>query len=205
MSYIKLKSIAEPILALLMLIVLMPLMLIISMIILFDSRGSVIFVQKRLGVGGDPFDFYKFRSMKENTEGQGSGVYSFKGDPRVTRFGAFIRRSSLDELPQLWNIVKGDMGFIGPRPVLVSHPWPYEEYTSSQKQRFDIRPGVTGLAQINGRKTLKWKDRIEFDIEYAKKVSFSLDCTILIRTVKMLFTNEGNYNTQRTDDKEGEE
>ncbi len=205
MSYLKFKSIAEPILAFSMLIILMPLLLIIALLILIDSRGAVIFIQRRLGVGGIPFDFYKFRSMKEDAESQGTGVYSFKGDPRVTQFGSFIRRSSLDELPQLWNIVKGDMGFIGPRPVLVQHPWPYEEYTDSQKERFTIKPGVTGLAQINGRKTLKWKDRIQFDIEYSRKVSLSLDCLILIKTVEMLFTNAGNYNTQRTDEKESDE
>ena len=134
------------------LVLLSPLLLAVSILIKIDSRGPVIFRQKRIGRNGKVFEIYKFRSMCVGAEKTGSGVYSGKGDARVTRIGKILRATSIDELPQLLNILKGEMSFVGPRPPLTYHPWKYEEYTDFQKRMFEVRPGITGWAQVNGRK-----------------------------------------------------
>lgn len=173
-------------------------LLITALIIKIDSPGPVIFKQKRLGAGGKVFEMLKFRSMVVNAEHTGSGVYSGKGDARVTRVGKFIRAASIDELPQLINIFKGDMSFIGPRPALTYHPWPFEEYTDDQRHMFDVRPGITGWAQINGRKEVEWTKRIELNIWYVNHMSFLLDLRIFIKTVFKVFSNADNENTTET-------
>ena len=173
-------------------------LLITALIIKIDSPGPVIFKQKRLGAGGKVFEMLKFRSMVVNAEHTGSGVYSGKGDARVTRVGKFIRAASIDELPQLINIFKGDMSFIGPRPALTYHPWPFEEYTDDQRHMFDVRPGITGWAQINGRKEVEWTKRIELNIWYVNHLSFLLDLRIFIKTVFKVFSNADNENTTET-------
>ena len=127
-------------------------MLLVAVFIKLDSRGPVFFRQQRLGKNGKVFEMLKFRSMYVNSEFTGSGVYSDDNDDRVTKIGKFLCKTSIDELPQLINILKGDMSLIGPRPPLTYHPWPIEEYTDEQKRMFEIRPGITGWAQINGRK-----------------------------------------------------
>ena len=133
--------------------------------------------------------------MTVGAEKQGTGVYSFKGDARITRVGKIIRATSIDELPQLWNIIKGDMALIGPRPALTYHPWPYEQYTEHQKHMFDVRPGITGWAQVNGRKEVPWPERIELNIEYVNKMSFAMDAKIFFLTFYKVFTNADNNNT----------
>lgn len=138
------------------LVLLSPLLLAVSILIKIDSRGPVIFRQKRIGRNGKVFEIYKFRSMCVGAEKTGSGVYSGKGDARVTRIGKILRATSIDELPQLLNILKGEMSFVGPRPPLTYHPWKYEEYTDFQKRMFEVRPGITGWAQVNGRKDVEW-------------------------------------------------
>ncbi len=163
-----------------------------------DSPGPAIFRQTRLGLDGKPFTMYKFRSMRVGAEHTGSGVYSMRGDPRVTRVGAILRRTSVDELPQLVNILKGDMSFIGPRPVLTYHPWPYEEYSQEQKKRFTVRPGVTGWAQVNGRKTAMWDERLKYDVEYAEHLSLRFDLKILARTVREVLSAGDNENEGET-------
>ena len=173
-------------------------LLITALIIKIDSPGPAIFKQKRLGAGGKVFEMLKFRSMVVNAEHTGSGVYSGKGDARVTRVGKFIRAASIDELPQLINIFKGDMSFIGPRPALTYHPWPFEEYTDDQRHMFDVRPGITGWAQINGRKEVEWTKRIELNIWYVNHMSFLLDLRIFIKTVFKVFSNADNENTTET-------
>jgi undecaprenyl phosphate N,N'-diacetylbacillosamine 1-phosphate transferase len=173
-------------------------LLITALIIKIDSPGPAIFKQKRLGAGGKVFEMLKFRSMVINAEHTGSGVYSGKGDARVTRVGKFIRAASIDELPQLINIFKGDMSFIGPRPALTYHPWPFEEYTDDQRRMFDVRPGITGWAQINGRKEVEWTKRIELNIWYVNHMSFLLDLRIFIKTVFKVFSNADNKNTTET-------
>ncbi|WP_367932905.1 sugar transferase [Enterocloster citroniae] len=173
-------------------------LLITALIIKIDSPGPAIFKQKRLGAGGKVFEMLKFRSMVVNAEHTGSGVYSGKGDARVTRVGKFIRAASIDELPQLINIFKGDMSFIGPRPALTYHPWPFEEYTDDQRRMFDVRPGITGWAQINGRKEVEWTKRIKLNIWYVNHMSFLLDLRIFIKTVFKIFSNADNENTTET-------
>ncbi|MBQ1991874.1 MAG: sugar transferase, partial [Clostridia bacterium] len=138
--------------ALLGLIVTSPIMLIIAILIKLESPGPVIFKQPRIGKDGKVFEFYKFRSMCNNAEKIGSGVYSDKNDSRVTKVGKFIRATSLDEIPQFVNVLKGDMAFIGPRPPLTYHPWTIDKYTEHQKKMFNVRPGLTGWAQVHGRK-----------------------------------------------------
>lgn len=173
-------------------------MLIIALIIKIDDPGPAIFQQKRIGLGGKVFLIYKFRSMKIGAEKTGSGVYSQKGDPRVTRVGRILRATSLDEIPQLLNILLGQMSFIGPRPPLTYHPWPFEQYTSDQKKMFSVRPGITGWAQIHGRKAVHWNDRIEMNIWYVDNLSFVLDLKILFKTVFKVLSNADNENVDKT-------
>ena len=180
------------------LIVLSPFLLITAILIKIDSKGPVIFKQERLGKNGVPFKIWKFRSMCVGAEKQGTGVYSYKGDARITKVGRIIRATSIDELPQLVNILKGDMALIGPRPALTYHPWPYEQYTEHQKHMFDVLPGVTGWAQVNGRKEVPWPERIELNVWYAKHMSLWLDLKIFFMTIFKVATNANNENVGET-------
>lgn len=180
------------------LILLSPFLLITAILIKLDSKGPVIFKQERLGKNGVPFKIWKFRSMCVGAEKQGTGVYSYKGDARITKVGKIIRATSIDELPQLVNILKGDMALIGPRPALTYHPWPYEQYTEHQKHMFDVLPGVTGWAQVNGRKEVPWPDRIELNVWYAKNMSLWLDLKIFFMTIFKVATNANNENVGET-------
>lgn len=173
-------------------------MLIIAIAIKADSKGPVIFKQERIGRKGKIFKIYKFRSMCVGAEKTGSGVYSGKGDARVTRVGRFLRATSLDELPQFFNLLKGDMSFIGPRPPLTYHPWTIDKYNDEQIRMFDIRPGLTGWAQVNGRKEVEWNKRIELNVWYVEHVSFWLDIKILFMTIFKVFTNANNQNVGET-------
>ena len=186
------------IIAAIALIVLSPFLLITAILIKIDSKGPVIFKQERLGKNGVPFKIWKFRSMCVGAEMQGTGVYSFKGDARITKVGKVIRATSIDELPQLVNILKGDMALIGPRPALTYHPWPYEQYTEYQKHMFDVLPGVTGWAQVNGRKEVPWPERIELNVWYAKNMSLGLDLKIFFMTIFKVATNANNENVGET-------
>lgn len=180
------------------LIVLSPFLLITAILIKLDSKGPVIFKQERLGKNGVPFKIWKFRSMCVGAEKQGTGVYSYKGDARITKVGKIIRATSIDELPQLVNILKGDMALIGPRPALTYHPWPYEQYTEHQKHMFDVLPGVTGWAQVNGRKEVPWPERIELNVWYAKNMLLWLDLKIFFMTIFKVATNANNENVGET-------
>lgn len=179
-------------------IILLPLFLIVAIAVKIDSAGPVLFRQQRIGKGGKVFEIYKFRSMCVGAENTGSGVYSEAGDPRVTRIGGFLRATSLDELPQLFNILRGEMSLIGPRPPLTYHPWPIEEYTDEQKRMFDVRPGVTGWAQVNGRKGVEWNQRIEMNVWYVDHVSFFLDVRIFFMTFFKVLSNADNVNNGTT-------
>lgn len=173
-------------------------MIIVALLVKLDSKGPALFKQERLGVDGKVFKIYKFRSMIVDAEHQGSGVYSGKGDSRVTRIGRILRATSIDELPQLINILKGEMSFIGPRPALTYHPWPYEEYTTQQKKMFAVRPGITGWAQVNGRKEVEWPRRIELNVWYVEHMSFGLDMKIFFQTIFKVITNADNVNSTET-------
>ena len=175
-----------------------PILLAVAAAVKLDSKGPVIFKQERLGKDGKVFEMYKFRSMCVDAEHMGTGQYSYKGDSRVTRVGKVIRATSLDELPQFINILKGDMSFIGPRPPLTYHPWRLEEYSDAQRRRFEVRPGITGLAQVHGRKAIDWNDRIKYDVEYVDKLSLGLDCKILFQTVWNVLTMKDNDNVGKT-------
>ncbi len=192
-----LKRVIDFLFALTVLLIIWPILLIVAIIIKLESPGPAIFKQTRLGRYGKPFTIYKFRSMCVGAEKKGTGQYSMKGDPRVTKVGRVIRALSIDELPQLVNIIKGDMSLIGFRPPLTYHPWPIEEYTDEQKKMFDVRPGVTGWAQIHGRKDVMWEDRIEMGIYYAENVSFLLDMKIFFITIWKVLSNADNENTDQ--------
>ena len=180
------------------LIILSPILAITAIAIKIDSKGPVIFKQKRLGKSGKEFNIFKFRSMCVGAEKTGSGVYSGKGDARVTKVGSFIRATSIDELPQLVNILKGDMSIIGPRPPLTYHPWPLDDYSEEQLHMFDVRPGVTGWAQINGRKDVEWNKRIELNVWYTRNISFVLDFKIFFISIFKVLKNADNENTTET-------
>lgn len=173
-------------------------MCVVAILIKIDSPGPVFFRQKRIGKDGKVFEILKFRSMCQNAEHTGSGVYSGKGDARVTRVGRIIRATSIDELPQLINILRGDMALIGPRPPLTYHPWPIDEYTTQQLRMFEVRPGITGWAQVHGRKDVEWNHRIELNVWYVDHVSLLLDLKIFFMTIFKVFTNADNENVRET-------
>ncbi len=186
------KRLFDVILAAVIFVVASPILLLVALAVKIDSKGPVIFKQTRLGKNGKEFNMYKFRTMVVNAEA--AGVYSDNNDPRITKVGNFLRKTSLDELPQCINIIKGDMSFIGFRPPLTYHPWPFTEYTEEQKRMFSVRPGITGWAQVNGRKTVEWHKRIELNVWYAENVSFLLDCRIFLLTIFKVLKNSDNEN-----------
>lgn len=174
-----------------------PFLLLISIAIKLTSRGPVFFKQERLGKDGKVFNIIKFRTMVDNAVNIGSGLSTFEGDPRVTKIGGFLRKTSLDELPQLFNVLKGDMSIIGPRPPVPYHPRKYNEYSEYQIQRFSVRPGITGYAQVKGRNSLTWDERIEYDVQYVKKQSFFIDFIIVLLTFIKVFKNEDIHGPER--------
>lgn len=191
-----LKRVFDFIIALFGLIILSPILAILSVLIKIDSEGPVLYNQERIGLNGKVFKIHKFRSMCVGAEK--SGVYSDNKDTRVTRVGRFIRATSLDELPQLWNMLVGEMALIGPRPPLTYHPWKYEEYTDEQKRMFEVRPGMTGWAQINGRKDVEWNRRIELNVWYVDHLSALLDIKIFFVTIFKVLSNADNENKGET-------
>lgn len=198
MAYKHVKRAMDIIGAAILMIVLSPVLAATALAVRVDSRGPVLFRQDRLGYKGRVFRILKFRSMVVGAERTGTGVYSYKGDSRITRVGRFIRATSLDELPQLFNILRGDMSFIGPRPALTYHPWPLEEYTPEQRRMFDVLPGITGWAQINGRKEVPWPERIILNVEYVDRMSLGMDMKIFFATFFKVLTNANNTNKAET-------
>ena len=171
-------------------------MLLIALFIKLDSPGPVLFKQDRIGKDGKVFKIYKFRSMCVGAEK--GGVYSDNKDTRVTKVGKILRATSLDELPQFFNVLFGHMSFIGPRPPLTYHPWPIEEYTDFQKRMFEVRPGITGWTQTHGRKDVEWHRRIELNVWYVDHMSLWLDIKILFLTFFKVLTNADNENKGAT-------
>lgn len=193
-----LKRILDFVLALLGLLILWPILLLAMLAIVIEDPGPALFRQKRLGYHGREFTMLKLRSMRVNAEHTGSGVYSGKNDPRVTKVGRILRKTSIDELPQLINLLRGDMSLIGPRPPLTYHPWPIDQYTPEQRRMFDVRPGITGWAQTHGRKDVEWHKRIELNVWYVDHISFWLDVKIFFLTIFKVFSNADNVNTGET-------
>lgn len=173
-------------------IIISPLMLIISILIKCSSKGRVLFKQERLGYKGKSFNILKFRTMVENAEQMGNGVMIYeKDDPRITKIGRFLRATSLDELPQVFNVLKGDMSLVGPRPPVTYHPYDgYDNYPEWSKKRFEMRPGMTGLVQTTIRSDAPWDDRMKIDCEYVDKFSVLFDIKILLDTVKTVIKGE---------------
>lgn len=178
-------------------------MLIIALCVKLESPGPALFKQDRIGKDGKVFKIYKFRSMCVGAEK--GGVYSDKKDARVTRVGRIIRATSLDELPQFFNVLFGHMSFIGPRPPLTYHPWPLEEYTDFQRRMFEVRPGITGWTQTHGRKDVEWHRRIELNVWYVDHLTLWLDIKILFLTVFKVLTAADNENKGATLVKEEKE
>lgn len=173
------------------LIILCPLFLVVAILIKLDSKGPVFFVQDRVGKDGWVFRAYKFRTMIQGAADQGAGLLiEGQDDPRITKVGKFLRRWSLDEMPQFINIVRGEMSVVGPRPTLL---YQVEQYDEFQRRRQEVKPGITGWAQIHGRNLLSWPERIEYDVWYVDNWSFRLDMEIILRTFSVLFKKEGLY------------
>ena len=202
--YFKLKRLMDSAVALVALILISPLMIIIAALIKVDSEGNVIFRQKRIGKNGIPFLMYKFRTMVPNAENMGTGVYIFEGDSRVTKIGRILRKTSLDELPQLWNIVKGEMAFVGPRPPVLGHFPDYDTLNDSYKRRFSVLPGITGLAQVVGRNDFSWDEKVKYDniyIDKVKKYGFLYDAKIWIMTFHRVGAMNDVYETPQNMEK----
>jgi lipopolysaccharide/colanic/teichoic acid biosynthesis glycosyltransferase len=161
-----------------------PFLAVSALAIKLEDRGPILYRQRRVGKDGEEFDLFKLRTMVVGAETQGAGWAVDRGDPRITRAGRLLRRLSLDELPQLWNVVRGDMSLIGPRPTL---RYQVEKYTERQRRRLEVKPGITGWAQIHGRAALPWEDRIELDVWYLEHRSPWIDAKILLRTPLALF------------------
>jgi len=167
-----------------------PLVALLALAVRLESPGHPIYRQTRVGRDGVPFSIYKLRTMVRGAEFTGAGLAIQEGDDRITRVGALLRRYSLDELPNLWNVLRGEMSVVGPRPTLAVQ---VEQYSERQRRRLTVKPGITGWAQINGRAALPWSERIELDLYYVEHRSLALDLKILGRTVQMVLTGQGLY------------
>ena len=167
-----------------------PILGLAAIAIRLESRGHPIYRQRRIGLHGEPFEMLKLRTMVSGAEHQGAGLAVNYGDPRITRVGHFLRRFSLDELPNLVNVLRGEMSLVGPRPTIQAQ---VDQYTDRQRRRLEARPGLTGWAQVNGRASLPWPERIELDLWYVEHATLMLDIKILWLTARMLVTGHGLY------------
>lgn len=179
------KRILDFILSLIALIVLSPVLLVVAILVRIKLGSPIIFKQQRPGKDEKIFTLYKFRTMTDKKDENGNLL---PDSERLTKFGKVLRSTSLDELPELVNILKGDMSIVGPRPLLVKY-LPY--YTEEERHRHDVRPGLTGLAQVSGRNTISWKEKFDKDIEYVNNISFFYDCSVIIKTVIAVFKHDG--------------
>jgi undecaprenyl phosphate N,N'-diacetylbacillosamine 1-phosphate transferase len=176
-------------------ILMSPVIYLVGALIRLDSRGPIIFKQERIGKDGQPFMSYKFRSMVDKATTIGLGLNVCMNDDRITRVGKFLRNTSLDELPQLFNVLKGEMSIVGPRPTLA---YQVKAYNAEQRRRLQVKPGITGWAQINGRNAIPWEDRIKLDVWYVDNWSLGLDLKILGRTLRTVLKREGLYGPDGT-------
>jgi lipopolysaccharide/colanic/teichoic acid biosynthesis glycosyltransferase len=180
----------DVVIAIVGLIIFAPCLLVSAMAIKVDSRGPVFFRLRVAGLWGKGFEQWKLRTMVEGARERGDRFETSLNDPRITRVGHFLRRWSIDELPQLWNVLRGEMSIVGPRPAFFEIA---SKYSAEQTRRLTMRPGLTGLAQVQGRNLLKWAERVELDIFYVEHYSLRLDCEIMARTIPVLFQGEGVY------------
>ena len=179
--------------ALLSLLILSPIFIIIAIMIKIDSKGPVFFRQERLGKDGKVFRIYKFRTMIDGAINMGAKLHTYEGDYRITKIGNILRRLSIDELPQIINILKGEMSFIGPRPPVPYYPRQYKEYTDEQKKRFLVKPGITGMWQVSGRNDVDFEERLKLDEYYVRNWSLWLDIVIILKTIKSVLERRGAY------------
>lgn len=194
--YLIMKRFFDILISFFALILLIPLFFLIAVTIKIDSNGSVFFSQKRLGKNGNIFNMLKFRSMVMNAENIGTGLFNYADDPRVTKIGRILRNTSLDELPQLVNVLKGDMSIIGPRPAVVYELGDYNTLNACYKKRFKVLPGITGLAQISGRNEIPWEQKIVFDNTYVdllQKKGIQTDIKIMLKTIFVICTASDIY------------
>ena len=194
-KYFYIKCILDFIFALSAILVIWPILLIIAILIKLESKGPVFFLQERLGRNGSVFKIYKFRTMVDGAINLGSGLRTDEGDPRITKVGSFLRKTSLDELPQIFNILRGEMSFIGPRPPVPYYPRKYEDYSIEQKRRFMVRPGISGYAQVVLRNSGTWDERIKLDLEYVDRMSFLFDILIILKTFNTVIRRDNIYLT----------
>lgn len=197
-----LKRLFDIISAGLLAIFLTPLWVIVAVAIKLDSKGPVYFKQGRRTKDGRVFNMLKFRSMVENAEHMGAGLFNYENDPRVTRLGRFLRDSSVDELPQLFNIIKGDMSVVGPRPCVTYELGDFETLNNRYKKRFQVKAGLTGLAQVRGRNNITWDEKVELDNEYVdefKRIGVLIDIRILFESVFKVFRKESIYENKADD------
>lgn len=188
-----LKRLMDIVLSSIALIVFIPLFLIISILIKLDSKGPIFFIQERRIKNGKIFKMYKFRSMCIGAEKLGTGLFNFKNDSRITRVGSFLRKSSLDELPQLFNVIKGDISLVGPRPCVTYELGDFETLNKKYKKRFEMLAGITGLAQVRGRNENSWEEKVQYDNEYIelfKKYGIFIDIKIIFETIIGVFKAE---------------
>jgi lipopolysaccharide/colanic/teichoic acid biosynthesis glycosyltransferase len=172
------------------LVVSAPVLAVAALLVRLETHGHALYRQRRVGRDGEPFELYKLRTMVHGAETMGAGLAVNVGDDRITRVGAVLRRTSLDELPNLFNVLQGEMSIVGPRPTVQVQ---VDRYTERQRGRLSVRPGITGWAQINGRASLPWHERIELDLWYVEHASLALDLRILAATVRMVLTGHGLY------------
>ena len=180
-------------------IVFSPILIGIAVAIKIDSKGPIFFKQERLGRHGKIFNIYKFRTMVVDAEKYGLGIKTYSEDPRITKVGSFLRKTSLDELPQLFNVFIGNMSVVGPRPPVPYHPYEYKGYNKDQVKRFLVKPGITGQAQVSGRNLLTWDERIVYDVQYVENYNVFTDCIIIIKTIVKVFKRE-DINSDRHKD-----
>ncbi|WP_298488398.1 sugar transferase [uncultured Maribacter sp.] len=193
MVYKLFKAIVDFFVALIALLILSPVFISITIFLYFANQGKPFFYQERPGKNGKVFKIIKYKSMNDKKDESGKLLPDFK---RLTTVGKFVRKYSLDEIPQLLNVLKGDMSIVGPRPLLVSY---LPLYNENQRKRHNVKPGITGLAQVNGRNALSWDQKFKYDIKYVENISFMLDVKILLKTVKKVFISDGiNANDNTT-------
>ena len=201
------KRIMDIFLSVLALIVFSPLLMMIAAAIRLDSKGSIFFRQGRLGKDGKVFLVWKFRTMIQNAEYMGDGLFNYEDDFRVTRVGKILRKTSMDEAPQLLNILKGEMSIVGPRPPVTYEHGNFKDYPAAWRKRFTMRPGVTGLAQISGRNELSWEEKIKYDDEYIdlfNKYGVLIDIKIMYITTIKIFSMTSVYEKRKTTSKKAE-
>jgi len=186
------KPVIDWLIALMALIILVPVFLVVSFIIKVDSSGPVFFRQERLGKNGRIFKIYKFRSMRTEISSKVTETLA-ESDPRITYVGKIIRKTSIDELPQIINILKGEMSFIGPRPPLTYYPKKYEEYTEFEKKRFEVKPGISGLAAVKCREIHDWNLNIPIDVEYVNTLSPAIDIRLFMISLTAFFRTDNIY------------